>query len=298
MTINDAFNAGIIPEQYKGVFPTHCRCGSEIEITESLTKMWCPNERCDWKQIARMNNMLTNFGVKDIGEAYCKELWECLKYEGLDDSYVNVFRLPFHKYPEINSKEVTAKRFNNIQSAVRDSWYDGGLYLGELIAKLSLPGLDNNARKLFFGFNSLQDMVNALNKHYNENVNGLYRYIQSMFGYGVASRKIYESIRIFKQDILTAQRIFNVKEPVYKSIRIAITGSITRAGKYTRKNFIKYCNNICNGVAEVVDGSASSSIMFVVADSPSDSSKYAYGRNNDCLITSDKFVEYLKSEVI
>lgn len=297
MKIQKAFDSGLIPASYVGVIPLKCHCGEELEVNDTLTKMWCPSERCDWKQVARMNKMLTAFGVKDIGESYCVELWREMKNVGLDDSHVNVFRLTYPDYPDRFSDEVTLKKFNNIQKVITDSLFDTGYTFGELVSKLSLPNFDINARNLLIGFNCLEDMILYVKSMYPGEYS-LYTFVRERFGYGVQSRKIYNTLYTFQKDIKIAEEIFGLRLSVRKQIRVAITGRIECAGRFTRKEFVKHCNDMCSGYAEIVDSSASSSVQWVIADESSDSSKYNYGVRNGILINSSEFENWLKEEVI
>ena len=296
MKISEAFECGKIPMSYKGVFPEHCQCGAEIEISDSLTKLWCPNEKCDKKQIARLRKMLAKFEVKDIGESYCEDLWECLVRNDMSESHMNIFRLPYSEYPNTYQPEVTMKKFNSIQNVVKDSLFNGGYTLGNLVANMALPGLDMNARKLFAGFNSVEEMQLYARKMYGEY--GLLTLIRRRFGKGVMCQNVVHTLAVFGSDIRIAQKIFNVKKAVSQEIRVAITGRITDIGRYSRKEFLKYCNDLCDGIAEVVDVSPSSSILFVVADDYINSSTYEYGEENNILINSVDFVDWLKDEVI
>lgn len=296
MTVEEAFNTGLIPASYKNIIPLKCRCGSDNEISDTLTRMWCPSERCYNKQISRMSRMLASFRVKGVGEEYCKLLWREMERVGLDESYVNVFNLKLSDYPDEYSKEVTIKRFNSIQDIVADSIYSGGYSFGELISNLSLPGLDVSAKKLFSECNSLDDFIDMCNSKYKEF--GVYHYIASIFGYGIQTKQIIETIRNFSNDIIIAEKLFLIREPVSMQIQVAITGRISLIGNYTRKEFVKYCNELCSGKAEIIDAGASSSTVFVIADSPSNSSKYNYGVKRGILINSEQFIGVLKREVM
>ena len=296
MKVSEAFDSGLIPESYVGIIPLKCKCGADIEVNESLTQMWCPSDKCTYKQIARMNNMLTNFDVKDIGESYCGALWNEMCRYGLGESHMNVFLLPYNEYPEVYGPEITLKKFNNIQAAVKDSLFNGGYSLGELVSKMSLPYLDINARKLFYGFNTIQDMQRYASRRYSDHC--IYRFLKDRFGGDVSVRKILHTLSEFYDDIIIAQKIFGTKKAVFRQIKVSITGRITNYGSYTRKEFVRVCNKLCDGVAEIVDVSPSSEIVWVIADNESDSSKYLYGEDNNILISSTGFVRWLQEEVI
>lgn len=293
MKVSEAFDVGIIPASYKSIVPLKCKCGSDLEVSNTLTRMWCPSSKCDWKQIARMNKMLTSFGVKDIGESYCANLWVEMQYFGIADSHVNVFNLPFSRYPATYSVDVSYKKFNNIQSVVRLNNFGSGMYLGTLVSKLALPDLDINARKLFNGFNSISEF----NSKTKEKYGSIYNYVKYVFGTGIMSKKIYNVIRDFYRDIQIAERIFKTKSAVEREIRVSITGRVKRAGRFTRSQYLSYCNDICDGFAEIVDVNPGPSILCVIADEPSQNSTYNYGANNNMIITSDNFVNWLKEQV-
>lgn len=298
VNVSEAFDKGIIPMKYIDIVPKHCKCGAELEISESLTKLWCPSDKCTHKQIARMNEMLTNFGAKSIGLSYCSKLWEEMKRCGLDDSHMNVFLLPYYDYPEGNSSEVTLKRFNEIQNIVKDSIYNGGYTLGELVSKMSLPGLDLNARKLFNGFNSLRELQIYARRRYTNTNSPILSLIQDRFGYGVMCRKVLHTLSQFVDDIEIAQNIFGIRKCASREIKVSITGRISSYGAFSRKEFLREINKLCDGFAEVIDVNPSSDIEFVIADDIVNSSTYDYGEEYGLLINSRDFVKWIKEEVI
>ena len=298
MKVSEAFDAGIIPAKYKGIVPMQCKCGADLEISETLTKLWCPSDKCTHKQIARLDTMLSNFGVKNIGLSYSKRLWDELVRCGLDDSHMNIFLLPFYEYPDCNSVDVTLKKFNDIQNVVKDSIYNGGYTLSELVSKMALPGLDLNARKLFYGFNTVEEMQRYARLRYKNDDYPLLRLVQDRFGSGVSCVKVIHTLAQFGNDITIAQKIFGMRKATTREIKVAITGRISNYGRYTRKEFLRQVNLLCDGYAEVIDVNPSSEIEFVIADDEVDSSTYDYGVEYDLLISSNHFVDWLKEEVI
>ena len=298
MKVSEAFEKGIIPMKYDGIVPTKCKCGADIEVSDSLTKMWCPSDKCTSKQIARLNDMLTNFGVKNIGLAYCAQLWHELERCGLGDSHMNIFLLPYYEYPNCNSSDVTLKKFNAIQDVVKDSLYNGGYTLSELVSKMALPGLDLNARKLFAGFNSVREMQVYSRMRYKNDDYPLLRLIQARFGTGTMCVKMAHTLAQFGEDIVIAQKIFGMRKSVSKEIKVSITGRVTAYGSYSRKDFLREINKICDGYAEIIDVNPSSEIEFVIADDYVNSSTYDYGEEYGLLINSRDFVDWLKKEVI
>lgn len=296
MKVLEAFEKGLIPEDYRGIVPFKCKCGCELEVNETLAKLYCPSDKCIGKQIARMNDMLTNFGVKNIGISYCADLWHEMVRCGLGDSHMNIFLLPFDEYPRTYNTEVTLKKFNEIQRVVKESIFNHGYSLGELAANMALPGLDLNARKLFAGFNSIQEMQSYAHKKYGKY--GLLDIITDRFGSGVNRVKMAHIFSTFGRDIAIAQNIFGMRKAVSREIRVAITGRISAYGSYTRKAFLAECNRICDGIAEILDVNPSSSIEFVIADDYIDSSTYAYGEEYGIIVSSTEFVNWLKDEVI
>lgn len=298
MNVSEAFDKGIIPMKYIDIVPKRCKCGCELEVSESLTKLWCPSDKCTNKQIARMNEMLNNFGVKSIGLSYCKRLWYEMERCGLDYSHMNVFLLPHYDYPEGNSAEVTLKRFNDIQNVVKDSIYNGGYTLGELVSKMALPGFDLNARKLFNGFNSVKELQLYARSRYSKSSTPIYSLIQDRFGYGVTSRRVLHLLSQFGEDITIAQNIFGIRKCSSREIKVSITGRISSYGVFSRKEFLREVNKICDGVAEIIDVNPSSDIEFVIADDVVNSSTYDYGEEYGLLINSRDFVKWIKEEVI
>ena len=299
MKITEAFSKGIIPKSYEGVFPLRCTCQEELEVNESLTKVWCPNPNCGCKHSARLTKMLTNFGVKGVGPAYCEKLWEAMERHGYGNSHVNVFHFPLSLYPmsSVVTDTTTLKSFQAIQKVLAQNLLGAGDTFSSIVSKLALPNFNINAKNLFDGCNSLEEFDERAYKEYPASDNPRLSLIQSCFGSGVQSEIIYSTLTTYEEDIRIAEDTFNIRPEASEKMYICITGKVSKAGKFTRDQFVAYCNNLPNTKYEVVNVDAGPRVACVVADEPSSSRKYSYGKANDILITSDVLVSYLRNEV-
>lgn len=73
LKVSDLKSNAIFPVGFLATLPTECtHCGSELEITETLTVIQCVNLGCIEKGVQRMLHLLKDLGVKNMGEAQCR----------------------------------------------------------------------------------------------------------------------------------------------------------------------------------------------------------------------------------
>jgi len=53
----------LLDEETLAWIPRYCDCGAEIEFTESLRQIYCPNRFCSFKVAARLESMAKDMGV-------------------------------------------------------------------------------------------------------------------------------------------------------------------------------------------------------------------------------------------
>lgn len=311
MKISEAIERNIIPKEYEGILPSVCpTCDEELEVTNTLTRIWCSNPFCGRKNDMRLATLLANFGVKGIGESTSEDLMRCIErfhdnvhssehYEKHDivgslppDIYspLEIFCLPLHYYPYRNSSEVNKKRYDDIQAILKKKYN-----FADVISKLGLPYFNKIAFKLFAGFSSYKEFVERTND--GASMDSLIRY---RLGYGETGRNAINVMSYYIFDFVLVDKLFTYLPKVKRNINIVITGEITKAGRFTRNKFIDYLNEEFAGVFHITNGKALTTCDYIVADAPSSSTSYTAGlsrqskTDKEILINSKRLVEILK----
>jgi hypothetical protein len=107
---------------------------------------------------------------------------------------------------------------------------------------------------------------------------------------------LFNTITDYQKDFLILDAIFKYKTLAKRKVVIALTGAITKIGRYSRSDFITYINNRYEGEFEFIESKALTSCEFIVADKPSDSNTYTAGleRNKSearkVLVSSEEFI--------
>ena len=164
MLVSDLKNS-TLPENFLQTLPDSCGsgdffeedeklyCGEPLEITETLTKLYCANPFCPEKGVMRLQAMLKDLGVLNLGEAKCRKLmvnfgvynpYAIFAYEPSDGALY-----------EGCSMDFSHKIFEQIEN-VRT------MALWEYVKYGNLPGLRDNARKLLGSYVELEDFYEDL----------------------------------------------------------------------------------------------------------------------------------------
>ena len=299
VTVREAKEIGLIPARYvdadfpeDGIFPDKCVCGSENIITRDLKRAACCNPRCKVKLGFALSELFSRFGTKGIGDQTCIQMingvYSRLRYK----SHIEVLALRYEDYPQSLYGTVAGQTMFHTCSRIRTQQ----MTFSGMISMLGLPELSTSTGVMFRGINNASQLIERIKE----------------CG-GVASfcsrRGIYDSEKLFwlynsLTDILLAEKIFsNLRKEGIRRIKICITGMVCVDGVHlTRTAFLNYCNSIArydNGVQilEIENTSAKESCAYVVADYPSNSSKYLAGKARGVLITADDFVNKIKGVI-
>lgn len=301
ITIKEAKATGLIPAEYVdpenpegGIFPNYCLCGSENAISRNLKHARCCDPRCKIKVGLQLSKIFTDFGIKGVGDSICTtmvfRMWDDMKYK----SPIEIIAMPFEKYPVDIQCSVAGQTFRNACVEIKDT----EMTFAEMVTHLSIEGIGSVSKKLFVGINSIEDLISAVEKQ------GSLKDFCTIRG--VYDRNVITNLYMSLQDILLAQQYFGLtlRNTGKVSIEIAITGRVYIKGCHlTKSDFVR----LCNRVAVLEDGtqlfevtqksSATQSVSFVIADTPSNSAKYRIGKSRGILKTGQEFLDYLQEEV-
>lgn len=294
MKIIEAFEKGLIPADYKDIVPTKCEvCGEDLDVSENLKTMCCPNPYCLNKMSNRLEEMLKNFGIVGNGSSYCELLADALMEQGIE-SHLGIFTLELKHYPNYYGSVVTREKYLTIQGALKKFNETGNLLTyGQLVKNLALPGLNTYAEKIFSGINSYNDFVNATEGRGIDT----YQFVGSKIGYGLRASELKDTIEYFRDELEALDKLFKCRVSSGKTMFVAITGRVTKYGRYTREEFVKVVNDLGKGKLQIQDSEALESVKAVVADSVSSSRTYKAGVRRGVLMNSNEFIEFFKKEV-
>lgn len=202
----------IIPSWFWKQIPTECPyCGLPTEMQLGLTKLTCCNPRCCAKVAKRVEALLSDLGIKGIGEAgvqkFVDEYEVTSPFEIFTLRGVNEDSEPFD-YPLYEGMNYKA------DAQVKDeleSWKKRGLALWEVVKLMHLPYLgEKSSKKLFLVYNTFEDFYNDK----GEGVDAV-DFIQNLLGIKVDSQElslqasnINDSLEEFHDDLLQAEQIY------------------------------------------------------------------------------------------
>lgn len=276
-----------IPNEYSKILPNHCKCGAEMIITNDLTEAQCCDPYCRIKMGYNLAYFISSLGYKGFGPTLCLRLMDEIYSDEMYPSFLVAFDAPMSVlYSALG--EHNAELFLSIKNQILQK----PISFRDSIAALGIPNIGDRAR-IFDILNKPSEilalMVHGKLNDFMEDIGmsaPIYKYGFAVFEPSIAY--LYKNI------------VHNILAESDETVHIAITGEVCIDGVYyTRKRFLDYCNSFVdeNGTPfyrfnETLD---SKKLDWVIADSPSNSRKYAKGIELGILITSDDFIEKLKA---
>lgn len=279
-----------IPDYYKEVFPKHCRCGAEMIMTrEGRTQLQCCNPCCWIKMAHRLAYFISFHGFKDFSEQSCLSLFaachDLLPYY----SFLSAFSLSDTNLSlGLNDNKLA------IFHEISDDLKSRAFHFNDAIASLGIPNIGPRS--------TLFDVVKSPLVLLQYVLQGKTNELCDMAGIQAEATRFY--LKSFDIDILLLMRdvMPNIMATPKGEVYVAITGKVSVRGvEYTRADFIYLCESIRdaqgNQLYMLVETKAQDKLQYVIADSPSNSSKYQLGKRLGKLITADDFYNILVEAV-
>lgn len=162
MLVVSEIQAGLLPQEFLNVLPIECPyCGHPTEMTDSLTELRCSNPSCPAKLSRRMVGLLTDLGIKGLGESKCADFIE--HFGGRIRSPYDIVRFAatWEKAgkPSLSTKqssEFTAGIVQEIKKHLKVS-------LWEYVKVGNFEGIRDSARALFDGYKTIEDFYREFN---------------------------------------------------------------------------------------------------------------------------------------
>ena len=284
-----------LPEYYKCVFPSKCRCGSEIIMTSTsskfggYTQLQCCNPYCWVKMAHQFAYFMKSMGFRDFGETGALTLYNYLGSKMTSPTFLAIFDVSTSEIASLMG-DAYASKFAAAKSTLHDSVFQ----FKDVIAALGIPDIGKGSRL----FDLVKDPA-VLCKFVADNKTD---YLCELAGIQAPMTRYH--LNVARLDILTL--FLKVAPNVYSTpkneVHVAITGAVSVDGKsVTRPEFIAICEGIRDGkgspMYKIVETKSQAKLDYVIADSPSSSSKYKLGQDLGILITADNFLALLREPV-
>lgn len=228
---------GLIPNNMLQYIPDHCECGSELEFNDSLTKVYCTDKYCPYKIAARLEAMAEDLGAIGWNNDICVKVVKYFKLK----SPLQVFIVGNME------KEVLETAGNNAGLGHLSDLLENicgsdrrNTEVWQLIEYMHIGELSLNSRKLFYGYNSIEDVYADFEKYQVPLIMERLGITKSSET-SVLAISLYEKLIEYKDELLAAEKYFKIKK-YNKIIKVVISDNMD---KYTNKGeFISYLNEI------------------------------------------------------
>lgn len=265
LSVHDAKEMELIPTQFHPYFKDKCDyCGSNMSINMARTIMRCSNPRCFRRIGNQADGMLKDLGYKGYGPetltAYCKTCG----IRSITD-FIKEPPMPLHLVDDLEGRNYS---------------------FAKLVELLHLPNVGSKAYKLFGNYQNWQSCLEDITSRPDP-----IAFVASLVGGLETSTQLLNVLLEYSDELEELTSIITPATPLGGVINIAITGHITEVTSngrgLTKEEYVAELNvlaNRCN--AEFRQSGALQSVMYIVADAPSNSRKYKIGAARNVLITS------------
>lgn len=260
MTVKEAKELNIIPEDYK-FLPEKCpTCKSDLIVNDNLTSMECSNIYCLDRVSNRAEQMLKNFNIAGVGIQFCKKFFTIYPYH----NHTVILISSLEQLIKVGGEAQGKSAFQQIRRVISRIWT-----FDDIVAKLALPYLNQDAYKVFKnigGWKAFKYALKKLNITYEE-------YLSSIDGFGeIKAKNISETLINFDVDLRIVDNLFKKYIGNKKSFTICITG-YPGFKSMTKQEFINYIKKLCDGYISIIE-------------------KKSFTYDCDFLIASNKYMGY------
>lgn len=229
LTIREAKEQKLIPEEYWGVIEDKCYCGSDLLTSENLKTQECSNVRCPYKTAGKMIQMLNRFGIIGFGRK-------------MAEKYIRQYDVMSHMQILVASKDEMAnfgfqiegqKTYLKIQKILQSKYT-----FSEVLGCLALPNIGTETARAFRPFFSYTVFLRYLEI---KNLS-MFEYLIGIYGIGdIKAREIMKTFKDFEVEISMIEKIFKLKAPPKKEVLLVMTGTMYYYN-LSKKEFISYLN--------------------------------------------------------
>lgn len=297
-TYSEVLENGLLDKDVLAYVPRVCDgeygCGSELEFNDNLTQVYCPNRFCPHKIASRLEAMAKEMKADGWGISTCLDIVRAGKLI----SPAQIFLL---ENSNIDGRQFGIAALDKKMQSICDR-SKRKVQLWQVVKLLNIPGLSMNSMKIFDGYNSMEEAYKDI-----ESKQVLFIMerlgISSLNDSSSMATNIYYTLIEYKDEILFAEKQFDVFKPTGDILKIAITGGVF--GYTNKSEFIRHLNEIGEGcfTASLMN-TVSSSIDILVADGDTSSRKYRTacavndkaGYEKIKILDGDGCINYLKNK--
>lgn len=272
MLYTSELSTSVFPEEFLDTLEHQCStCGSDTMITETLTKLICPNIKCIDKLAIRLTALLADLGVKNMGESRCYKFFETYNV----DSPYAIFALePLEGQVAYKgaSQEFSIALYESLNK-VRT------MTLWDYVKIGNLPGIRDHALELFSGYKTLEDFYEDFE---DEETGGVFLISRLLSiktdmdsddyeslegidvdmlsveekeqltndGYSLRALKVARTLELYKDDLFEFIEYVNFKRNDLPVINITISTSVGE-GFSSKKDFVNMLNNKYSDQAQI-----------------------------------------------
>lgn len=262
-TWTEVAERGLLSDAVINDIPQYCDCGAEHHITDNLTNVFCPRRECFYKIAARLENMAKAMQVDGWGASTCIEL---VQRYGLVSPYQALLANKLIERGEDTGIANFPNKVRDLRAKAQEP-----VELWKVVQFGSLPGIDTAAQKLFSGYKTVEDFYNDF-----ENAGYADEFVARRLGsksVGARAGEIADALADAKDELLLAEKLFNIQEKTGEELHICITGGVH--GFKNKPAFIEYINETFEGKVNAIWAkSMSSDVDILVCDGDGGSNKY------------------------
>lgn len=231
LSLIDAYNNKVLSEKSLMFMPKTCRCGQDLELSDSLTELRCSDKECQSYTILRSSGL-------------CK----MLRLDISKDDMLNLIDkfniISPYQLLELDSLksigEVSDTLVENIEKVVKRLTIlkSSDIELYEILSWCGIADIEVIAKQLAYGFNSFDEFFNEIDR-------AQVSFINERLGIKtteacVLAHKIYNEILDIRDELYYAESMLKVKEYTNR-IFIAFNDN---CGQYLNKTeVLNYLNN-------------------------------------------------------
>lgn len=270
---DEALNNEILSPLLLKTLQSKCKCGGDIEFSNSLRSAHCSRGNCIGTVIHRINtlNKKLNLHISDIDvENIAKKLKLLTPYQ--------LFALD----TVVKSGDITYADIHNLGDVMQslEKVKQKEYYLYEIVEMSGIASISNTAKAIFKGFDSVTEIYNEIDKGQLSFVNERLGLISTeAYTLGV---EIYNQLVQFMEEFLFAEMQLKVKKYSDYKLNIAFCDNIIPF--VNKQEYIEYINSISKYKFNLVS-SISTDTDILVRNSSDISNKSRTAR-----MINDKFI--------
>ncbi len=233
ISFEDASNYNIINNEVLRLTKGFCNCGTQLFIDNSYRRIICPNEDCSEKFLGKEHRLCNYIGFNI----------DNTELERLNEKFSIISQYQLLQLDELaEAEQITKADVHNLEECIQKlkEFKDKEIFIYELFEMSGIETISNIAYELFFGFNSLKEVYEEVDKSQVIFINERLGLNNKSLSLAVMVYKELESIR---ESIFYAETLFKIKQ-YSDRMKIAFNDDI---GDYlNRTEFMELINDRYN----------------------------------------------------